>query len=258
MTASNDDFRTWNMEVETIASGHDAHGLPYFIWRESADNRLGLSRPRYCCVSVIDNELQFTFSDPSGNVRPTGALTAFKLVAGLVVLAFVLLAWFEPRPAPAPYHADMSAPPFLILVAMCFYSMTLGGVAAGIWYVAATLLRWLRDGFESDGRITQLPWRSLQSFVMMNAIDTPAGAQDKLPPSSYGLGAAFDDGRNLVLTANAWNYASMTTRHRMMTAMFITARADHLRRWNKALAEAEAEKRGGAPATDGDGVPAKL
>lgn len=254
--AQTGDFRDWLLEVETSASGHDANGLPYFVWRESADNRLGLGRPRYCCVSVIDNELSFTFFDPSGDWRPTYAGEAFKVGAALVVAALSVLWWLEPRD-PAPYHANMSAPPFAILVAMFLYSMFLGGLAMTIAYVVMTFVYWLRDGFKGDGRITHVPWRSLQSFVMMNAADTPAGAQEKLPRSSYGLGAAFDDGGQLVLTANAWNHQTMASYHRQLTALFITGRAEHLRRWAKTLADAQAGKDGVGSDPDDD-VPSQL
>jgi len=252
---SNSDFRDWAMEVETSASGVDARGLPYIIWRESADNRLGLGRPRYCCITVVEDELHFAFFNPSGAMRPSRAGAAFSWVAVLVALAILALAIAEPR-SHRPYHMDMSTPPFVVLVMMFLYATMLGGIAAVLCNVVETYWRWLRDGFKGDGSLTLLPWRTLQGFVMMNAVDTPAGEREKMPPHSYGLGAAFDDGAQLVLTANAWNHRSMAERHRIMTRLFITARAEHQRRWREAVTDGDT--RGAMPLAQDDGVPAEL
>ena len=53
-----DDFRDWDIEVEDSASGRDHEwGFPFYLWRESADNRLYLGRPRYCRITPINGEL---------------------------------------------------------------------------------------------------------------------------------------------------------------------------------------------------------
>ena len=46
--ADTDDIRLWDLDVEMSRHGIDSRGMPYYVWRESADNRMGLSRPRYC------------------------------------------------------------------------------------------------------------------------------------------------------------------------------------------------------------------
>ncbi len=252
------DFRTWNMEEETRTGGRDPQGLPYYVWRESADNRLSLSRPRYCCVSEIGGELYFVFFDPSKDVRPSLAPYVFMAVVGAVAAAGLWNATYGPVPPPRPYHLDTSDPPFLVFLGTCFLALSLGGIVSGAWYVLGTLARWLRGRFAGDGRITQLPWNSLLGFNVMNAADTAAGELEKLPRSSYGLGAAFDDGTHVALTANPWNYDSIATRHSEMTTLFITTRGDVMRRWAQACAAAEAEKRGHQPPTSNQGVPDQL
>jgi hypothetical protein len=252
------DFRTWNMEEETRDGGRDAQGLPYYVWREGADNRLSLSRPRYCCVSEINGELYFEFFDPSKDVRPSWAPFVFMAVIAAVCLARLWDATYGPVPPPRPYHLDESPPPFLNFLGTCFLALSLGGIVSGAWYVVGTLARWLRGRFAGDGRITQVPWRSLQGFNVMNAADTSAGELEKIPRSSYGLGAVFDDGTHVALTANPWNYESIARRHGEMTSMFITTRADVMRRWAEARAAADAGKRGHLPATADQGVPNQL
>lgn len=252
------DFRTWNIEEETRDGGRDAQGLPYYIWRESADNRLSLSRPRYCCVSEMDGELHFVFFDPSKDIRPSWAPLVFMAVAGAVCLAGLWEAHFGELPPPRPYHMDMSPPPFLKFLGISWMALSLGGIAFAIWYVVGTLGRWLRGRFAGDGRITQVPWRSLQAFNVMNAADTAAGELEKIPRSSYGLGAVFDDGSQVALTANPWNFESIAKRHGEMTTMFITTRAEVMRRWAEARAAADAGKRGHQPPASNQGVPDQL
>ncbi|MFX8712032.1 hypothetical protein ABTM46_18990, partial [Acinetobacter baumannii] len=85
--------------------GIDANGFPFYLWRESADNRLTLGRPRYCCLTPVDGELYFTFFNPSANVRQ------WEIVIALVgMIAIVLLVNFglAERPIPRPYHLDES------------------------------------------------------------------------------------------------------------------------------------------------------
>lgn len=252
------DFRTFDMEEEARDGGRDAQGLPYYIWRESADNRLGLSRPRYCCVSEINEQLVFEFFDPSKDVRPSWAPFVFMAVAGAVCLAGLWEAHFGELPPPRPYHMDTSPPPFLKFLGTSFFAASLGGMVSGAWYVVGTLGRWLRGRFAGDGRITRVPWRTLQAFNVMNAADTAAGELEKIPRSSYGLGAVFDDGSQVALTANPWNFESIALRHGEMTAMFITTRAEVMRGWAAVRAAAEAGKPGQHPAASKKGVPDKL
>lgn len=246
------------MEEETRDGGRDTRGLPYYVWRESADNRLSLSRPRYCCVSEIEGELYFVFFDPSKDVRASLAPFVFMAVAGAVAFAGLWDAWYGPIPPPRQYHLDTSTPPFLNFLSWSFLALSLGGMISVVWYVVGTLARWLRGRFAGDGRITQVPWRSLQGFQVMNAADTAAGEQEKIPRSSYGLGAVFDDGTHVALTANPWNYESIAVRHREMTAFFITTRGEVMRKWAEALATAEAAKGGHLPVGVDQGVPHQL
>jgi hypothetical protein len=67
------DFRDWDIPPETSLDGVDNNGMPFYLWRESADNRVTLSRPRFCCITCSNDELDFAFFDPRGHVRPTGA-----------------------------------------------------------------------------------------------------------------------------------------------------------------------------------------
>ena len=86
-----EDFRDWDLEVEAHASGldHEWH-YPFYLWRESADNRLHLGRPRYCCITPIGDELQFSFFDPTKDVKPTGAMKAGLIVAGIVAALMIV------------------------------------------------------------------------------------------------------------------------------------------------------------------------
>lgn len=251
------DFRDWNMAEETRDGGYDEQGLPYYVWRESADNRLSLSRPRYCCVVELNGELTFQFFDPSKDVRPSFAPFVFMAVGAAVILAALWEATYGPLPPPRPYHMDTSDPPFLVFIGTIFLASSLGSIVAVCWYVIGTLARWLRGRFPGDGRLTEVPWSSLLAFNVMNAADTAAGNLEKVPHASYGLGAAFDSGFQVALTANPWNYESIATRHAEMTTMFITNRREIMRRWNAARASGPGD--GGAPPTSGAlGVPSSL
>ena len=84
-----EDFRDWNIEVWTSYSGFDQLGFPYYIWREKADSRLSLGRPRYCCVTLKDAKLYFNFFNPSEDVRSTGTTAVFVIAAALMAIATV-------------------------------------------------------------------------------------------------------------------------------------------------------------------------
>lgn len=222
------------MAEESRDGGYDDQGFPYYIWRESADNRLSLSRPRYCCVAELNGELTFQFFDPSKDLRPSLALFGIMAVGAVVVAAKLWEATYGPLPPPRPYHLDESNPPFLNFIGTIFLASSMGGIVAVCWYVVGTLARWLRGRFPGDGRLTVVPWSSLLAFNVMNAADTAAGNLEKVPHASYGLGAAFDNGFQVALTANPWNYELIATRHAEMTAMFIANRAHIMRRWKAA------------------------
>lgn len=156
-TNSSNDFRDWDIDVETRYSGYDELGFPFYLWRESADNRLTLSRPRYCCVMPIKDVLYFVFFDPSKDIKSTGATNALCAVAGLVTIAMLTLGWFERQNARGPYVSDMSTPPFLILVSTFFYALFLSCVVGGIWYACVTVYRWINGRFKNDGRVVMMP-----------------------------------------------------------------------------------------------------
>ena len=84
--ARSSDFRDWDIEPETSVAGTDANGFPFYVWRESADNRLTFARPRYCCITPHDGELYFTFFNPSENIKRAGGLATFMVVSGLASL----------------------------------------------------------------------------------------------------------------------------------------------------------------------------
>ncbi|MBK9080320.1 MAG: hypothetical protein IPL91_15075 [Hyphomicrobium sp.] len=157
------DFRTMDLEVETHTSGIDEHGYPFYVWRESADNRYGLSRPRYCCITASGPELAFTFFNPSGDVKATAAWKAGAAVAaGFFVLFIVTMITDRYRDAPMPYSTD--PPPGMVLIATFGSAMIFGGLVFYVWDCIATVLRWTRNRFADDGRVTQIPWAHLDSF----------------------------------------------------------------------------------------------
>ena len=47
VTKPSKEFRDWDIEPETSVGGVDATGHLLYDWREAADSRLMLSRPRY-------------------------------------------------------------------------------------------------------------------------------------------------------------------------------------------------------------------
>ena len=102
------DFRDLDIEVETSTGGRDHQwGFPYYLWRESADNRLYLGRPRYCCITPIEGELYFSFFDPTKDVKPTGANKAFLVTTGVfAALMIVMSLWELATRDPLPYSMD--------------------------------------------------------------------------------------------------------------------------------------------------------
>ena len=92
-TQRSEDFRDWDIEVGINYSGFDQLGFPFCIWREKADSRLSLSRPRYCCVTLKDAKLYFNFFNPSEDVRSTGTTAVFGIAAGLMAIATVWDGW---------------------------------------------------------------------------------------------------------------------------------------------------------------------
>jgi hypothetical protein len=224
VTKSSEDFRDWDIEPETSSNGTDARGYPYFLWRESADNRLTLSRPRYCCITEKPDGLYFTFFDPSKDQRPTGAMRAFWYGAALVMVIVVLASCMQSGSPRGPYVSDMSAPPGLVLVAAFLYATSLGALASGIWYAVVIVRRWMSGRFPGEGRISMMPWTSLRSFERISASDAGVIVNDKPASTGYCLAAVFDDNSQLILNRTAWNFDSIQKDHRLLTRIFIDER----------------------------------
>lgn len=224
MTAAND-LRVIDLDVETHRSGKDAAGHPVYVWRESADNRYGLSRPRYCCITASDKDLYFTFYNPSGNVQLTSAWKAAAAVAGAIMVIFVITMITDRfRDAPMPYSTE--PPPGMALIASFGTAMFLGAAVFYIWDSIATVLRWRRDRFAGDGSITIVPWSELEAFQVV----TPEEAGVKRDPEKrsnggHGLMATFGNEHPAIpLTANIWEYQSIAEKHRDLTTLFVDSR----------------------------------
>lgn len=249
------EFRTWNLDAETSHTGTAANGFPFYLWRESADNRIGVSRPRYCTISVDGNELFFEFFNPAAQQKPSGALTIFILVGGAFAL-LSLVSYFvfgdQFRASTAPFHT----PPVLAVMGAVFGGSVLGGISAGVWHVLALAWRWKRNRFEGDGRVLRMPWSMLESFTEMSARDAGAKGNGDNPPTGHGLAAVFTDGSIMILTSNSWERTSIMGTHRELTRLFITPRDAAIREFKERLKRA-ARTESAAPAGK-EGVPDKL
>ena len=138
-TQRSEDFRDWDIEVGINYSGLDQLGFPFCIWREKADNRLMLSRPRYCCVTLKDAKLYFNFFNPSEDVRSTGTTAVFGIAAGLMAIATVWHDWgLRLKARGLDYIHDTSPPPFMILVGAFIFAMFAGMLSSGLWYAVVT------------------------------------------------------------------------------------------------------------------------
>ena len=224
MTKTND-FRTLDLDVETHLSGTDEQGYPFYVWRESADNRYGLSRPRYCCITASGPELYFTFYNPSGDVKATAAWKAGALVAaGFVVLFVVTMITDRYRDAPMPYSTD--PPPGMVLIATFGSAMIFGSLVFYVWDCVATVLRWMRNRFADDGRLTQIPWAQLDSFQVVTPEEAGVERErEKRGSGGHGLLATFgNESTAIPLTANVWNHQSIAGKHRDLTVLFIDRR----------------------------------
>ncbi len=255
------DFRDWDLEVEDHASGldHEWH-YPFYLWRESADNRLYLGRPRYCCITPIGSELYFSFFDPTKDVKPTGAMKAGLITAGVVAALMIFNGLYElATRTPLPYSMDRRAPPFFILLGILFVPPLIGGMVAGPVYAYQTIKRWMNGRFEGDGRLVPMPLRQLDGFQVLSARDAGVKFDNKPADTGHGLAAVFEDGSQLILTGNAWNYESITRKHRDLTQAFRMPRDKILADWveagKKADARAAERKRSSTPpsAPTGDG-----
>lgn len=270
-TKRSDDFREWDFEVGNSYSSTDQLGLPFYIWRDASDNRLGLARPRFCCVTIgsypysglEEWTLYFTFFNPSLNVRPTGTLKVFGIVAGFVVLAVFIITWIGERPR-GPYA--IGSPIGLVLIAAFLYSMFVGALISGIWYAAVTVYRWKNGRFKDEGQLEHKPLSLLEGFQVISAGQAGA-ATGQQGANLHGLTAVFADGSQTILRGSPLDYESIADQHRVMTKLFITGRAELEATWAERAKKAAAEKANvhRVPEPDGsgsgptkDGVPEKL
>jgi hypothetical protein len=260
-TQRSEDFSDWNIEVETSYSGFDHLGFPFCIWRESADNRLTLSRPRYCCVTLKDAKLYFNFFNPSEDIRSTGTTAVSVIAAGLMAVATIAEGWMERQNARGlDYIHDTSPPPFMILVGAFLSAMFAGMLCGVLWYAVVTLYRWVNGRFKGDGRIDVMPLNLLEGFQVINAGDAGAEINGKRATIGHGLAAAFADGSQIILTGDAWDYKSVADMHRVMTTMFCTRRAEYAAMWDEIARNVSAQTGGdhSRPGLSKDGIPQKL
>lgn len=257
------DFRDWDIEAEASYSGTDASGFPFYLWRESADNRLFLGRPRYCCITPISGVLHFSFFNPSANVRSTGGARAFWMVTAIVAaLITVFSIWDLSTREQLPYAMDERPPPFFMMLAILLYSPFMGLLVAAPWFVIITVSRWVNGRFEGDGKIVHMPLVQLDGFQVITARDAGAMVDGKPAQTGHGLSAVFG-GSQLILTGNAWNYRSISDKHRDLTQAFRLPRDEMLRVWVEAQKPAGVAPQSVAPATaaasfSGSGVPDTL
>ena len=230
MTKASSDFRDWDVAPETSVGGIDANGFPFYVWRESADNRLTLARPRYCCITPKDGELYFTFFNPSEDTKASGGFLVFAVVGALVGIAMLGTAWFNP-PLPRPYHLDESPPPFLILLGALFAGSVFGGLAGGVLHIVVTIARWIFGRFPGEGRLTMMRLRDLSNFNTANAGEVGAKINGEEAKVGHGLTAVFEDNSMIILTGNAWNYRSIVGKHRDLNSAFRAPRDEILAEW---------------------------
>ena len=200
-------FLDCDLPPETSTSGIAPDGHPFYLWRESADNRLGLSRPRYCRLAEFDDDLQFVFFDPSQNRQPTNSVAA--AVVGAALVATVL--WYTTVKIG---FGEISA-------------SALSGVAiGGVWHISLVLWRWRSRRYPRDGRILSRPLRTLSGFNIVHAGKLGAKIDGEEAKVGDGLTAVFEDGTMFILTGNAWNYRSIVEYHGDLTNMFRGPRDD--------------------------------
>ncbi len=256
VTKSSNDFRDWDIAPESSIAGIDANGFPFYVWRESADNRLTLARPRYCCITPNDGELYFTFFNPSEDTKASGGYLLFAAVGILVGIAILGRAWFNPAP-PLPYHFNENPPPFLILLGALFTGSLFGGIAGGVCHVVVTLMRWIFGRFSGEGRLYTMPLRDLSSFNTANAGEVGAKINGEEAKTGHGLTAVFEDNSMIILTGNAWNYRSIVDKHRDLTRAFRAPRDEILAEWTARQKKTQPKPVAGTPSAP-QGLPDSL
>lgn len=215
--SSRQDFWDVDLGPETSRAGMASTGYPFYVWRESADSRLGLSRPRHCVIRDDGRDLNFTFFDPSKDRQRTWAVLVGVAVA--VVVAFVLT-------FAAPVDRGS-----LSFFGTALMAVLLGVLAAVAWHLGLTLWRWNSGRFENDGRFTTKPLRLLSGFSKEHAGEIGAKIDGEKAKTGYGLAATFDDGSMIILTGNAWSFPSIVEHHSALTNAFRLPRDEYVAQW---------------------------
>ena len=219
-TSIRQDFWAWDLALESSQGGIAATGYPFYVWRESADNRLGLSRPRYCVIADDGRELNFMFFNPSADRHPTWAVLVGGLVAIIIAIGTTAGSWFGGRSAlPLSYFETITL------------ASLIGLIAGGAWHIGLILLRWNYGRFELDRHFTVKPLRLLSGFDMVHAGEIGAMVDGERAKTGNGLTATFDDGSMIILTSNAWNYRSVVEHHQELTNAFRVPRDDYVTKW---------------------------
>lgn len=211
----------WDREIEPESSigGVDEHGYPFFMWRESADNRLGVGRARYCCIRKTNGTLQFAFCDPWGAARSNHAWEAY--VFSVAVGSLGLFVWFT--------YFDHSEWLGAGLVAV-ITSVLVGSVVPLLVYVTVMLLRWWGDRYAGDSKVYEMPWDELTGFSKLPAALTGATQFGDPAKTGEGLAAIFSDGTEIILTRNPWKRDSIIEFHKLLTQRFAGPEAARMRR----------------------------
>ena len=251
VTERSEDFRDWDIEVGRAYSSRDQIGLPFYIWREAADSRLTLGRPRYCCVTVgekthnglEDHTLFFSVFNPSKNTKPTGAFKVFGAVAALVVIAMLVANCMGPTD-PRPYVSNMSPPIGLVLIAAFLYSNILRALISGLWYAAVTVYRWHNGRFKDEGLLEHVPLDRLEGFQVISAGDAGVTVNGQRASAGHALAAVFARRPQIILTRSAFDYESIADKHRVMTDLFCTQRAEYGATWAERFKKAAAKQAG--------------
>jgi len=231
MEQKSTDFRDWDIAPQSSFDGVDASGFPFYLWRESADNRLTFGRPRYCCISPIDGELYFVFYHPSANVRIWEIVIVLFGTIAIMLYIGLDTTWFD-KPTPrGPYLMDESLPPFLVAFRAILLALLAGPLAALAAFVVGTLVRWFGWRFSGEGVLYGKPLRLLSGFDKVPAAETDAKINGKKATTGHGLTAVFDDGSIIILTGSAWDYPSIVAQHRDLTNLFRIPRDEILAAW---------------------------
>ena len=224
------DFWAWDLAPESSRSGIAATGYPFYVWRESADSRLGLSRPRYCVLADNGRELSFMFFDPSAYRQPTWGVVVGGLVAVFVTIIMAPGTWLS--------GGSFS---FLSLFETSILAGFVGVLAGVTWHLGLRVLRWNYGRFERDGSFSVKPLRLLSGFNQVHAGEVGAKINGEEAKTGHGLTATFDDGSMIILTGNAWNYRSIVEHHSELTNAFRVPRDDFVTQWEAKQKKAVAE-----------------